>query len=57
MLVAGFFAFKYEEIQSISLKMQSQIYKCSKEKNLSVLAGDKLTRNQCCVCYGEVKTY
>lgn len=57
MLVAGFFAFKREEIQIISLKMQSQIHKCRKEKNLSVLVDDKLARNQCCVCYREVKTY
>lgn len=37
--------------------MQSQIYKCSKEKNLSVSLRDKPARNQCCVCYKEVKTY
>lgn len=37
--------------------MQSQIYKCSKEKDQSVLLDDKLARNQCCVCYREVKTY
>lgn len=51
MFVAGSFASKQEEIQGNLLKTQSQIYKCSKEKNMNILLDDKLHRNQCHVCY------